>query len=90
MIEMKFQEKSAIEQEQATMESSSANQKMEFDQKTDKLKIVLDHSDNTYHSGAIINGTIIFPENYTEIRGKCFVDFLPANQFFKWRHISVW
>ncbi|XP_031621643.1 uncharacterized protein LOC116339750 [Contarinia nasturtii] len=61
---MKFQEKSTIEQE-STMELS-------VDQKTDKLKIVLDHANNTYHSSHTIHGTIFFPENYTEIRGVFF------------------
>lgn len=38
------------------------------EQKTDRLKIVLDNPDNTYYSGQTIQGTVFL--NYSEIRGK--------------------
>lgn len=36
--------------------------------KTDKIRIVLDKVENTYHSGETIHGTIYL--KHTEIRGK--------------------
>lgn len=52
-----------------TMESPTDQTKsVSIDEKNGKIKIVLDHSDNTYYSGQTIFGTIYL--NYSEIRGK--------------------